>query len=114
MLTPKLCWKRFSAQTQSRVLLPAFVRGLRDPFVPCRVKALAGIAVAAEAHDPKVSPTACKRLFSLGCVAHTKAVFAQFKDPFGDPALGWVNANGIETVCNWAIRMGGLGEHDRL
>ena len=31
-----------------------------------------------------------------------------FKDPFGDPALGWVNANGIETVCNWAIRMGGL------
>ena len=44
---------KFSAQTQSRVLLPAFVRGLRDPFVPCRVKALEGIAVAAEAHDPK-------------------------------------------------------------
>ena len=44
--------EKFSAHTQSRVLLPAFMRGLQDPFVPCRAKALAALAVTIKTAEP--------------------------------------------------------------
>ena len=54
--------EKFSEHTQNRVLIPAFLRGLQDPFVPCRSKALAALAIVIRKHDPaevgrKVMPT---------------------------------------------------------
>ncbi|KXS19203.1 ARM repeat-containing protein [Gonapodya prolifera JEL478] len=44
--------KHLSDATRKRVLIPAFVRSLRDPFPPARIAGLLAMAATSDFHDP--------------------------------------------------------------
>ena len=71
-----------------------------------------------------MNTTACKRLFSLGCVAHTDGAVLQgdvgervrILQETGQDALAAITAtnHGLDEQAVDMCEQGGFGEHDRL